>query len=632
MEFVESNSQIRNLLDLLRINYKKNEKPFSLKSLLGDTQTYQDLGKEVFELAISKKYVSLLSDSGIADFTGILSQAFGKIGKKILPEIHEEQDLLNDINQFFFKKDDYKWLNKVPDEHLAAYILDLKWPNNKKGSRYIKREILNTVVVLAQKIGAIGIEREVVSKISSFDDLDSPFLGLNREVTLFVEKILSKPDLNSSDLENDFNQIMVMLSQCQVQMGYLYKHKDKYGISLKMTVLIRKLEKYLSRLKDLLVWIQTENPTEKALTSVKILKEIVYTYNTKNSLRKHFSNNLEFMSYKIVENTSKSGENFIAANKQQYWSLFRKALGGGVIVAFLCWFKTAIYYFNLPTFWTAFFYSLNYAFGFVLIHVCRFTLATKQPAMTASTIAESLSNNGKNPDWLNKSTKLLTRQIRSQFVSLVGNAIIAFPVAFVIGWVFYYFTGTHIADPVKAQKLIWEINIFKSPAVIHAAIAGVYLMLSGLISGYYENMWVYNNIHKRTSKNATLIKVFGEKKVIDFANYMEKNIGGISGNVFLGIFLGSTAAIGSAFGIPADIRHVTFASGNFGLGYVGHNNIITNSMLVNSLLGIVVIGLVNVLVSFGLSILIALNSRGTKFFEIKQLFKKLILQFFSPTP
>ncbi len=585
------------------------------------------LEKEIYDFATSKKYVSLLTESGIGHNEGFLSELFSKIGKKILPEIIDNEELTKILNDCFSRKNDYLWLNKIPDKDLAKIFLSLKFPQTPAGQRFIKKEILNSIVVLAQKIASIGIENEVVSKISNFDDLESPFIGLNRDTTILVEKILRNPDMKKNDWESDYRQVIVMMKQCDSQIKLLYIHKEKYGISLRMTILIRKLEKYLNRLESLLKWMASGSANEKAEISAKILKELVQTQNTKYSIKKHFTSNLEFLSFKIVENTSKSGENYIASTPKEYWNLFGKALGGGVIVAFLCWYKTSIYFFKFPAFWTAFLYSLNYAGGFVMIHLLRLTLATKQPAMTASTIAESLSNNGKNLDWLNKTTKLLTRQIRSQFISLVGNAIIAFPVAVGIAWSYFYLTGTHIATVEKANTLITELNIFKSPAVFHAAIAGIYLMLSGLVSGYYENLWVYHNFQKRLAKNPNLVRIFGTDRMKKFTAYLGRNIGGISGNIFLGIMLGSTSTLGKALGFPLDIRHITFASGNFGLAFEAMNYQANQYIIINSIAGIAMIGLINVMVSFGLSITIALLSRGTKFNEIKLLVSKLLRQF-----
>jgi Site-specific recombinase len=40
----------------------------------------------------------------------------------------------------------------------------------------------------------------------------------------------------------------------------------------------------------------------------------------------------------------------------------------------------------------AFMYAMNYAMGFIMIYLMGFTLATKQPAMTAATMAKVLSD------------------------------------------------------------------------------------------------------------------------------------------------------------------------------------------------------------------------------------------------
>jgi site-specific recombinase len=622
---IEEVDPIKNLLVLLK-------KDIKYQSILNELLEFVDknsliLGEALFDIAVSKKYVSLVTESGISNNDGFFSEVFSKLGKKILPEIIEDQELLKNINFYFDNKYDFIWLNQVPEEVLISVFSKIKWPKSKKGNRYIQVEILNSVIVLAQKIASAGIEKEVVSKISDFDDLNSPFIGLNRDVTILVEKILKNPDIKPIEWEEDHRQVVVMINQCAIHIKKLYDHKEKFGISLKMTIIIRKLEKYLNRLKNLLKWLSLDSQKEKAQIAATLLKELVYTQNTKNSIKKHFNSSLEFLSFKVVENTSKSGENYIASTTFEYWKLFRKALGGGIIVAFLCWFKTSIYYLFAPAIWTALLYSLNYAMGFVLIHLLKFTLATKQPAMTASTIAESLSNKGKNPDWLNKTTKLLTRQIRSQFISLVGNAIIAFPVAAAIGFAYFNLTGQNIATITKANTLINELNVLKSPAIFHAAIAGVYLMLSGLVSGYYENFWVYHNFQNRISKNLNLLRIFGQEKLNNYTDFIGRNIGGISGNIFLGFMLGSTANLGRALGLMLDIRHVTFASGNFGIAFSSLNYVADKSIIINSVIGIIIIGVINVLVSFGLSITIALLSRGTNFSEIKLLLKQLIRQF-----
>ncbi|TDE16541.1 hypothetical protein [Dyadobacter psychrotolerans] len=619
------------LIEIIRNRWKakSNKSSFAdvLDSILLDRREKDLIAEQILSILFSAKFVSLLTEAEIGSNKGFFSDASAKLSFKFLPPVNEPSELRTKFDDIFSDNLDYQWVKAIPDENWIRFLDGIFPEVDPTVDEYIKKEILNSILILAQRAATLGIEPEVVSKIPRVDDLDSPFLGLNREVIFYVEKTLNSSGYTSVS-ENDYRHILVMISQCNSQISYIYKHKDVFGISLQLTSLVRQLEQYLKRLSQLLELLETNDRDKKWLIITQLLKEFVYAENTKYSLRKHFSTNLQLLTFKVIENTSKTGEHYIASDKSAYWNLFAKAMGGGVIVAFLCGNKTRLYFQHLPIFWEAFFYSLNYSIGFIIILLLGFTLATKQPAMTASTIAANLSNNGENPNWLNTTTQLLIRLIRSQFISLVGNALVAFPVAYGLDLLYFYAFGFHIADPAKAFRLISELNAWESLALPHAALAGVYLMVSGLISGYYENKWIYNKYSLRIVSHPKLIRFFGPVKLARIAGYFERNFGGLAGNFFLGVFLGSTSAIGFTFGLPLDIRHITFASGNFGIAVSSLENHVSTELWINTIIGITCIGIMNVLVSFGLSIAFALKSRNAKFSEVKSLIGNLSWQFF----
>ncbi|KAA6439708.1 hypothetical protein FEM33_10950 [Dyadobacter flavalbus] len=633
VEIPERIDYVGKFTEIIRSHWKAKQnknQPFSeiLSSISLDWREKELMSEQILSVLFSTKFVSLLTESEIGSNKGFFSDASARLSFKFLPPVDEPNELRTHFDQLFCNKKDYQWVKAIPDSNWAEFLSSLFKEVNPAIKRYIEKEVLNSILILAQRAATLGVDPEVASKIPKVDDLDSPFLGLNREVMLYVEKNLNYTDYTLTDRNDDYKHILVMISQCKSQISYIYRHKDIFGISLQLTYQVRQIEQYLKRLAQLLEILQTNDPNRQWLTITQLLKEFVYAENTKYSLRKHFSTNLQLLTFKVIENTSKTGEHYIASDKSAYWKLFGKAIGGGVIVAFLCMNKTRLYFQHLPIFWEAFFYSLNYSIGFILIHILGFTIATKQPAMTASTIAANLSNNGENPNWLHKTTQLLIRLIRSQFISLIGNAVIAFPVAYALDWIYFRMMGYHIADPAKAIRLIAELNIWESLALPHAALAGFYLMLSGLISGYYENKWIYNKYTARIKKHRKLVRLFGQERLNRMAGYFERNFGGLAGNFFLGIFLGSTSAVGFTFGLPLDIRHITFASGNFGLAVGGLENNVSTDLWLNSIIGIAGIGFMNVIVSFGLSIAFALKSRNARPSEVKSLIGNLSWQFF----
>ena len=89
--------------------------------------------------------------------------------------------------------------------------------------------------------------------------------------------------------------------------------------------------------------------------------------------------------------------------------------------------------------------------------------------------------------------------------------------------------------------------------------------MAGVISGYYDNSVIFNKVPQRLKAHPVLKKLISTSTLQKIGNYIEHNSGVIIGNFILGILLGITGTVGVIFGLPIDIRHITFAAGNFGL-------------------------------------------------------------------
>ena len=127
------------------------------------------------------------------------------------------------------------------------------------------------------------------------------------------------------------------------------------------------------------------------------------------------------------------------------------------------------------------------------------------------------------------------------------------------------------------------------------------------------------------------------QKTKSISNWVNENWAGVVSNLWFGIFLGSTASLGIFFGLNLDIRHITFASGNFALGLYGSHFTINFWSFFWSIIGIGLIGFINFIVSFTLSMLLAFRSRNIPLSELHLLnksifnyFKKAPLNFFFP--
>jgi len=208
------------------------------------------------------------------------------------------------------------------------------------------------------------------------------------------------------------------------------------------------------------------------------------------------------------------------------------------------------------------------------------------------------------------------RTCRSQIVAILGNVCIAVPLAALIALAILGLGGEPFTGAEKSRHLLAEQSLVHSGAVFYAAIAGVCLFISGLISGYYDNYAAYNRIPERIVQLGWPRRLFGEERMRRVAAYIGDNLGALTGNLWFGFLLGGTTLLlggttlfGQLVGLPIDIRHVAFSSAFVGIAFVGLDFTPDPWLFAWAVLGVAVIGFMNLAVSFALALDVALRSR-----------------------
>jgi site-specific recombinase len=352
---------------------------------------------------------------------------------------------------------------------------------------------------------------------------------------------------------------------------------------------------------------------QRRAATLAMTQELIEAHNNKYTVSDLFRDNIHLLARNVTENASRTGEHYIAENRRQLGGMFLSAAGAGVIVGFMALFKILLGTLRAAPLVEAFLFSMNYSLGFVLIHLLHFTVATKQPAMTASHIAASLqSRDGRHidPDSL---AELINKVFRTQVTAVLGNIATCIPMAWLIAWGWLQVTGHHLVSPGKAMHLLSDIDPIHTPALFYAAIAGVCLFLAGLVSGYYDNQALYTRWGRRIAQLRGLNAMLGAERTLRLGRYLENNLGSLMGNFIFGIMLGTASATGLLLGLPIDIRHVTFSSANFATAMVALDYKVSWQLVVTSVTGFLAIGAVNLLVSFGLALWVALRARGIPF-------------------
>jgi site-specific recombinase len=288
-------------------------------------------------------------------------------------------------------------------------------------------------------------------------------------------------------------------------------------------------------------------------------------------------------------------------------------------MAFTTWIKTIILNWHLAGLLQGMAASVNYAVGFVAIQLTGSTLATKQPANTAPALAARM-HHVREPKAMEALVDEIVFLMRSQFASIVGNIALAVPAALALHAVVLWVRGAPIMTTEKAVYSIHSVSIL-GPTAFYGAFTGVLLWASSLVAAWADNWFVCNHIGEALETDRRLVRVLGTSRTQRFARFWKRNIAGLGGNISFGFMLGIIPEVAKFAGLPLDIRHVTLSASlvTMAVGSLGPEEMLTQAFWL-AVIGVLVVGVMNVAVSFGLAMLVAIRARGVQSPERKAIY------------
>ena len=626
---------LKRLIDELRVSDKEptlaNHNIQNLIEVLRQHPEYGDgLSSFVLKLIIEYRQIALYTDTGIMSDQGFFYSLRRLIGHRFLPLLPQEDSVVELVGYLFDKRSDERWLAHIEKEKWDELVGLLKVHEQHLNLvATAKNSILNAIIILSYRISGIGLHPDLMESYPQMLNYSASFVAQNQEAVLYVNQYREAHELDTltdiiPEKAVDPAPLLVMIEQCEDIVATIRKRIYKTGISIRLTNMMLRLDQSLQRMR-ILTELVANNYDKRDRAIIELIQALITTASHRYSIGYLIDNNTKLLSRKVTENASRVGEHYISTDKSGYQKMFKKASIGGFIIAFMATTKILAYHLALAPMGRAFVNSMIYGLGFVFIHIVHGTVATKQPAMTAAAIASTISDSsGKKSHQLNKLSELVVDILRTQFIAIMGNIMMAIPVALIISFAWLQYTGAPMIDTDKAAHLLHDLDPFRSLALPHAAIAGVYLFLSGLIAGYYDNLAVYNQIGARIQRHKLLQYLLPKAWLQRLGGFIEANLGAIMGNFIFGVFLGSTATIGFLFGLPIDIRHIAFASANLAHGLFNmSSNQLEWQVVLLSVFGVLLIGMVNLIVSFSLALLVALRSKEVKFVDWSRLTKQL---------
>lgn len=556
--------------------------------------------------------------NGLQHTGSIYTEVTSRLSEKILGPLVNKNSLSYKLNQVFDKRNDYEWLSASSTDiwtdiigHIIPYMqLDMEGRLSF---------FANAIDVLSIRLAAIAARQDFA--ITNDKKLRNAFIEQLHVTQLLSNQLLTK----HSEQQATATSVKQALQQCADALETIKADIPVKGTSLQQTYIINSAKQLIDRL--LLVVDFVDDDAFQIEELLRFIANSVYNLQTRKSVRTFLSQQLSLIAYQIAENKSEVGEHYIAKTRSEFGAFFLSACGGGLIVSVVVLLKYLIHYAHVAPFWEAILFSLNYSLGFIAIQVTGSTLATKQPAMTASAIAASMD--GKKQKTSIKGLAITTARIAgSQTISFAGNLLVVFPMSLILYYVFTRSTGITLVHSVtEAKQILTSNHPLTSLSLLYAAFTGVFLFLSGIISGYVHSRSLFGKIPERIRLHF-LNRILPYHLAENITRYLKQNLGSLAGNFALGFFLGTAAFIGFILGIPYDIRHITIASGNYIIGLFEAFPYITLSQIWIGFWGVLAIGFVNFLVSFSLALYVAIKSRNISLSDYANYLQTVVRYFF----
>ena len=564
---------------------------------------------------------SLFADFGFSPRTHFAGELLQRLNLKLLPQTPATTDLGELFGLLFPDEGDARWLEALDDTTLARLLALAAPPRTENGALTDwQAPLLDAVMFLCTAVGAAGFSSSLRQRMSPELLADEPFRQLARVAEAVCDQVREhRPGTDNSELLRDAQYLRALLDTCRQCADSVHEHLEEHGVSINVVFEVDQLRERTHRVEQLLTCVLS---TDAARDVTLLLADLVRTADERRSVKALFARHYSLLARKVAERSAETGEHYITRSRAEYAVMLRTAAGGGLVIAGTTLIKFATAGLAVSAFWAGFLAGVNYAGSFVLVHVLHWTVATKQPAMTAPGLADKLadvSDDAAVEGFVDEVAHL----IRSQAAGIIGNLAAVIPVVLAMQWLWRVAFGAPLVDAQAAQHVLESITLL-GPTALFAAFTGVLLFASSLIAGWVENWFVWHRLDSAIAWNPRIVARLGAARAQRWAAYWRKNVSGLASNISLGFLLGLVPAVAVFFGLPIEVRHVTLSTGQLAaaVGALGWG-VFQQSAFWWCLASIPVIAALNLGVSFFLAFKVALRSRGIRLADRSRIYRAI---------
>lgn len=595
---------------------------------------------------------ALLADFGFSPRTSFLNELGERLRRRVLPLSPDTDDLGTLFNLLFDDPADAQWLADLDEPTLNAIgelwadamrELDPERCNGAACPLGWREPFHDAMLYLATQIRAAGFSPAFRSRMGVRVDVDfdtkmaraegrsneasarHAFRHLSQTTERVHELALAHaqeagPDAPpSAALLHEAQYLRALLDTCANAARGLHGHLEEHGISMDLVFQIDQLCERCRRMERLLEAVLSPKPGPVLR---RFLIELLQVSEERRSVRALFTQHYSMLARKVAERSAETGEHYITRTRAEYRQMLRSAAGGGAVMAVTTFMKFVMLGLGLSPFWSGMAAGFNYATSFVVVQWLHFTVATKQPAMTAPAMAAKLEDT-RSEAGVESFVDEVAHLVRSQVAGIVGNLMVVTPLVLLAQLAAWWALGAPLISEAEAHYVFKSMTLL-GPSLWYAAFTGVLLFSSSIIAGWVENWFVLHRLDSALRWNPRIRARLGPHRAARWAVWWRENISGLAANISLGFMLGVVPVVASFLGLPLDIRHVTLSAGQTAaaaatLGW----DVIHNPQLWWCVAAVPLTGMLNVGVSFALALRVAVRSRGVRLVDRARLWQAI---------
>ncbi|MCV2350979.1 site-specific recombinase [Paucibacter sp. Y2R2-4] len=561
--------------------------------------------------------IGLFADVGFAPRVDLWAEFMHRLRQRLLPRTADTTDLAELFDLLFPAEDDEHWLMALDEDLLARLSRLLRQPSTATATTTAsdiankdwQAPMLSGLTTLVSAVRADGLAGVLRRRMSAELLVGQPFEQLASACDDLVDALGdSSRDADDAATAQALQYLRALLDACRRAAASIPDHLEAHGVSIEIVFALEQMQARILRIEALLDCLVASHPQREM---ARLLASLVRVVHERRSISQLFSSHYSLLARKVAERSAETGEHYITRDRADYRAMLKHAAGGGAIIAGTTFAKFSVVALGLSAFWSGFWAGANYAMSFLIIHLLHWTVATKQPAMTAPAMAHKLEHID-DEGGLNSFVDEVANLLRSQFAGIFGNLAVVAPIVLGVQLCSWLLFGAPLVGEKPAHYVLHSLTLL-GPSALFAAFTGVLLFASSMVAGWVENWFVLHRLESAIAWNPGVIARLGKARAQRWAHWWRDNISGVAANVSLGMMLGLVPVLLNFIGLPLDVRHVTLSTGQLfaAIGALGFD-IFRMHEFWWCVAGIALTGVLNLSVSFYLALKVAMRSRGVR--------------------